>query len=169
MEIKKHGHEDMVIRIACTCWYIWKVRCECVFELRKVDVMAAVKRVKFATEEYLNYKKTGLELRRDPGREMHWWDGVVRDENAKVLAISDKKFQAGCALVAVFIAFKIGIDLAIERKYHNVVFEPDSLELISVVAEKSKDRDWRVLALASDIKSLLGFIPSKKLSLSEKC
>ncbi|XVF16910.1 hypothetical protein REPUB_Repub10bG0071600 [Reevesia pubescens] len=87
------------------------------FELRKVDVMAVVKRVKFATEEWLNCKKTGLELRRDPGQRdalVEWsppklvWmkinsDGafdvnfkkalagvVVRNENAKVLAISDK-------------------------------------------------------------------------------
>ncbi|OMO88162.1 hypothetical protein COLO4_20392 [Corchorus olitorius] len=182
--------EDLVRKIAFTCWGIWKARCERVLTDSQDLGYRTVNRIQQALEEWMRVKDR-LEPKHDSvdGRTVSddlwqkpdegWFkvncDGafcnnscvagigiVVRDSEGIVLESYGKCIKAGNALVAEAVAVKEAVQVTRHMGLEQVIIETDCSNIHSNIKSNTVV-DWRIKPLVLDIGHLLRELPNVEL------
>ena len=66
--------------------------------------------------------------------------------------------------MAEAMALKDGVDLAVEKKFHNVILETDSKEMQNVLTNKCKVIEWKIRPIVLDIQKQIQLIPGRKVT-----
>ncbi|OMO52011.1 reverse transcriptase [Corchorus capsularis] len=182
------------MRVAFTCWYIWKSRCEAVFNKCDINPDLVVMRINRAIQEFewAEKQKFKLDCPRTMGREeveTKWikppdgWlkvnsDGsfcskiksagigiVSRNHHGQVLDATGKKVHCYDALAAEALALKEAVSKVAGQALDNVIFETDSIELLrNIKAVNEGSVHWRIRPIVQDIKEALNLIDHKEVA-----